>query len=122
MNPVLAPVLAVGDELEVLAFFMMGAAAAGDKADSPTSPLWNLRFGLPREDIVLARTGANLAALFGHLLRSQAQPILALDFFTADLLYGAKVHVMERWIGSCRRELLDRTLVRNQRARLRRPG
>ncbi|MGH3402938.1 MAG: integrase core domain-containing protein [Streptosporangiaceae bacterium] len=23
--------------------------------------------------------------------------------------------IMERWIGSCRRELLDRTLVRNQR-------
>jgi transposase len=130
-------------------------------------------------------------------LRSQAQGILALDFFTADLLNGAKVHVlaviehgtrrvrvlgatehpvqsrvvqqarnllmdledagtrvkfvlhdrdasftaafdaafqaagvrvirsavqaprmnsiMERWIGSCRRELLDRTLVWNQR-------
>jgi len=92
-------------------------------------------------------------------LRSQAQGILALDFFTADLLNGAKVHVlaviehgtrrvrilgatehpvqawvvqqarnllmdladagtrvkfnsvMERWIGSCRRELLDRTLI-----------
>jgi hypothetical protein len=23
--------------------------------------------------------------------------------------------IMERWIGSCRRELLDRTLIRNQR-------
>jgi transposase InsO family protein len=132
-----------------------------------------------------------------EFLRSQAQGILALDFFTADLLNGAKVHVlaviehgtrrvrvlgatehpvqswvvqqarnllmdledagtrvkfvlhdrdasftaafdavfqaagvrvirsavqaprmnsiMERWIGSCRRELLDRTLVWNQR-------
>jgi putative transposase len=130
-------------------------------------------------------------------LRSQAQGILAMDFFTADLLNGAKVHVlvviehgtrrvrilgatehpvqawvvqqtrnllmdladagtrvkfiihdrdgsfttafdevfraagtrivrsaiqaprmnsvMERWIGSCRRELLDRTLIWNQR-------
>jgi putative transposase len=132
-----------------------------------------------------------------EFLRSQAQGILALDFFTADLLNGAKVYVlpsssmvpaasgswappgtrpkpgsssrpgtcswtwktpgtrvkflihdrdpsftaafdevfrvagvrvirsavqaprmnsvMERWIGSCRRELLDRTLVWNQR-------
>jgi transposase len=134
---------------------------------------------------------------WAEFLRSQAQGILALDFFTADLLNGAKVHVlaviehgtrrvrilgatehpvqawvvqqarnllmdladagtrvkfmihdrdasftatfdevfraagtrivrsaiqaprmnsvMERWIGSCRRELLDRTLVWNQR-------
>jgi putative transposase len=100
-------------------------------------------------------------------LRSQAQGILALDFFTADLLNGTKAYVlaviehgsrrvrvlsatehpvqscfthasgavfqaagiqvirsavqaprmnsiMERWIGSCRRELLDRTLIWNQ--------
>jgi transposase InsO family protein len=134
---------------------------------------------------------------WSEFLRSQAQGILALDFFTADLLNGAKVYVlaviehgtrciriigateqpvqlwvaqqarnltmdledagtrvkfvlrdrdacftaafdavfqaaavrinrsaveaprmnsvMERWIGSCRRELLDRTLVWNQR-------
>ena len=134
---------------------------------------------------------------WAEFLRSQAQGILALDFFTADLLNGTKVHVlaviehgtrcirilgatehpvqswvvqqarnflmdledagtpakfvlhdrdasfttafdavfqatgvrvirsavqaprmnsiMERWIGSCRRELLDRTLVWNQR-------
>jgi putative transposase len=134
---------------------------------------------------------------WAEFLRSQAQGILALDFFTADLLSGAKVYVltviehgtrririlgatehpvqswvvqqarnllmdleeagtrvkfvlhdrdasfttmfdavfqaagatvirsavqaprmnsvMERWIGSCRRELLDRTLVWNQR-------
>jgi len=134
---------------------------------------------------------------WAQFLRSQAQGILALDFFTADLLNGAKVYVlaviehgtrririlgatehpvqswvvqqarnllmdledagmsvkfilhdrdasftaafdavfesagarvvrsavqaprmnsiMERWIGSCRRELLDRTLVWNQR-------
>ena len=134
---------------------------------------------------------------WAEFLRSQAQGILALDFFTADLLNGAKVHVlaviehgtrrvrilgatehpvqawvvqqardlhmdladagtrvkfmihdrdasfttafdevfravgtrivrsaiqaprmnsvMERWIGSCRRELFDRTLVWNQR-------
>ena len=134
---------------------------------------------------------------WAEFLRSQAQGILALDFFTADLLNGARVHilaviehgnrrvrilgatehpvqawvvqqarnllmdlpdagtrvkfiihdrdasfttafdevfraagtrivrsaiqaprmnsVMERWIGSCRRELLDRTLVWNQR-------
>jgi putative transposase len=134
---------------------------------------------------------------WAEFLRSQAHGILALDFFTADLLNGAKVHVlaviehgtrrvrilgatedpvqawvvqqarnllmdladagtrvkfmihdrdasfttafdeffraagtrivrsaiqaprmnsvMERWIGSCRRELLDRTLVWNQR-------
>ena len=134
---------------------------------------------------------------WAEFLRSQAQGILALDFFTADLLNGAKVYVlaviehgtrririlgatgnpaqawvvqqarnllmdledsatpvkftlhdrdasftaafdavfqaagvktirsavqaprmnsvMERWIGSCRRELLDRTLVWNQR-------
>ena len=62
--------------------------------------------------------------------------VLALDFFTADLLNGTEVYVpaaieygtrrirvltprmnsvMDRWIGSCRRELLDRTLVWNQR-------
>jgi putative transposase len=134
---------------------------------------------------------------WAEFLRSQAQGILALDFFTADLLNGAKVYVlaviehgtrrvripgatghpaqswvvqqarnllmdlddawmsvkfvlhdrdssftaafdavfqaagarvvrsavqtprmnaiMERWIGSCRRELLDRTLIWNQR-------
>ena len=134
---------------------------------------------------------------WAEFLRSQAQAILALDFFTADLLNGAKVHVlaviehgsrqirvlgatehpaqswvaqqarnllmdlddasirvrfvlhdrdasfsaatdavfqsagirvirsaaqaprmnsiMERWIGSCRRELLNRTLIWNQR-------
>jgi putative transposase len=130
---------------------------------------------------------------WAEFLRSQAQGILALDFFTADLLNGTKVYVlaviehgtrririlgatehpvvqqarnllmdledagmrvkfalhdrdasftaafdavfqahgirvirsavqaprmnsvMERWIGSCRRELLDRTLVWNQR-------
>jgi putative transposase len=134
---------------------------------------------------------------WAEFLRSQAQAILALDFFTADLLNGAKVYVlaviepgsrrirvlgatehpvqswaaqqarnllmdlddagirvrfvlhdrdasfsaafdavfqsagirvirsavqaprmnsiMERWIGSCRRELLDRTLIWNQR-------
>jgi len=134
---------------------------------------------------------------WAEFLRSQAQTILALDFFTADLLNGAKVYVlaviehgsrrirvlgatehpvqswvaqqarnllmdlddasirvrfvlhdrdasfsaafdavfqsagirvirsaaqaprmnsiMERWIGSCRRELLDRTLIWNQR-------
>jgi putative transposase len=139
------------------------------------------------------RDGPNWA----EFLRSQAQGILALDFFTADLLNGAKVYVlaviehgtrrtrvlgatghpvqswvvqqarnllmdledagtrakfvlhdrdasftaafdsvfqaagirvirsavqaprmnsiMERWIGSCRRELLDRTLIWNQR-------
>src|SRR5208282_2738657 len=112
-----------------------------------------------------------------EFLRSQAQGILALDFFTVDLLNGAKIYVlavielgtrrvrvlgatghpvqswfvlqdrdasftlafdavfqaagvrvirsavqaprmnsiMERWIGSCRREMLDRTLVWNQR-------
>jgi transposase InsO family protein len=134
---------------------------------------------------------------WAEFLRSQAQAILALDFFTADLLHGTKVYVlaviehgsrrvrvlgatehpvqswvvqqarnllmdlddagirarfvlhdrdasfsaafdavfqpagirvihsavqaprmnsiMERWIGSCRRELLDRTLIWNQR-------
>jgi putative transposase len=79
-----------------------------------------------------------------EFLRSQAQGILALDLFTTDLLNGTKIcvlaviehgtrrvrvlgatehpvqaprmnSVMERWIGSCRRELLDRTLAWNQR-------
>ncbi len=144
-------------------------------------------------DPVLRREGPGWA----EFLRSQAQGILALDFFTADLLNGTKVYVlaviehgtrrirvlgatehpvqawvvqqarnllmdledagtrvkfvlhdrdasltaafdevfraagariiraavqaprmnsiMERWVGSCRRELLDRTLVWNQR-------
>src|SRR5450756_230911 len=86
---------------------------------------------------------------WAEFLRSQAQGILALDFFTADLLDGTKVYVlaviehgtrrirvlgatehpvqawvvqqarmnsiMERRAGSCRRDLLDRTLVWNQR-------
>jgi transposase len=63
---------------------------------------------------------------WAEFLRSQAQGILALDFFTADLLNGTKLYVLaviehgtrrirERWIGSCRRELLDRTLIGNQR-------
>ena len=151
---------------------------------------------------ILKRTGINWAPRrdgpsWAEFLRSQAQGILALDFFAADLLNGTKVYVlaviehgtrririlgaagypdqswvvqqarnllmdledagtrakfvlhdrdasftatfdsvfqvagiwvirsavqaprmnsvMERWIGSCRRELLDRTLVLNQR-------
>ena len=151
---------------------------------------------------ILNRAGINRAPRrdgpgWAEFLRSQAQGILALDFFTADLLNGTKVYVlaviehgtrririlgatehpvqswavqqarnlltdledagirakfvlhdrdasftaasgavfqaagvrvvrsaiqaprmnsiMERWIGSCRRELLDRTLVWNQR-------
>jgi putative transposase len=93
---------------------------------------------------------------WAEFLRSQAQGILALDFFTADLLNGTTIYVLaviehstrririlgatqhpvrswvvqqtrdllmglgdagmrERWIGSCRRELLDRTLIWNQR-------
>ncbi len=98
---------------------------------------------------------------WAEFLLSQAQGILALDFFIADLLNGTNVYVlaviehgtrrirvlgatenpaqswvvqqarnlqmdlddagmsvnsiMERWIGSCRRELLDRTLAWNQR-------
>ena len=51
---------------------------------------------------------------WAEFLRSQAQAMLALDFFTADLLNGTN-SIMERWIGSCRRELLDRTLAWNQR-------
>ena len=144
-----------------------------------------------------ARHRAGTARAGPEFLRSQAQGILALDFFTADLLNGTKVYVlaviehgtrririlgatehpvqswvvqqarnllmdledagmsvkfvlhdrdasftaafdavfqaagvrvvrsavqaprmnsiMERWIGSCRRELLDRTLIWNQR-------
>ena len=34
------------------------------------------------------------AAMTWEFLRSQAQGILALDFFTADLLNGAKVYVL----------------------------
>jgi hypothetical protein len=68
---------------------------------------------------------------WAEFLRSQAQEIPALDFFTAafDAVFqaaGARVvrsaiqaprmnSIMERRIGSCRRELLDRTLVWNQR-------
>ena len=64
---------------------------------------------------------------WAEFLRSQAQEIPALDFFTAafDAVFqaaGARVvrsaiqaprmsSIMERRIGSCRRELLDRTLV-----------
>ena len=35
---------------------------------------------------------------------------------SSDLVQAPRMNsVMERWIGSCRRELLDRTLVWNQR-------
>ena len=34
---------------------------------------------------------------WAEFLRSQAQGILALDFFTADLLNGAKVYVLVTW-------------------------
>jgi hypothetical protein len=92
---------------------------------------------------------------WAQFLRSQAEAIIACDFFTVDLLDGTKAYVMavvehatrrillyppsldalladvgirtvrsavraprmnavmERWIGSCRRELLDRTLIWN---------
>jgi putative transposase len=99
-------------------------------------------------------------ATWPQFLRSQAEAILACDFFTADLLDGTQAHVLaviehatrririlgvtlhstgewtaqqarnlimdlgeqahrvnaiaERWIGGCRRELLDRTLIWNQ--------
>src|SRR6266699_1224617 len=63
-------------------------------------------------------------------LRSQAEAILACDFFPAAfaaVLAGAGIRTVlcnsqtprmnataERWIGGCRRELLDRTLIWNQ--------
>src|SRR5258708_5507165 len=77
---------------------------------------------------------------WSQFLRSQADAILACDFFTVDLLDGTQAHVLaeggirtvlcnvrtprmnaitERWIGGCRRELLDRALIWNQ-AHLRR--
>jgi len=34
---------------------------------------------------------------WAEFLRSQAQGILALDFFTADLLNGTKVYVLVTW-------------------------
>src|ERR1019366_787125 len=62
---------------------------------------------------------------WSQFLRSQAEAILACDFFTADLLDGIQTvlcsvraprmnAIAERWIGGCRRELLDRTLIWNQ--------
>jgi transposase InsO family protein len=122
--------------------------------------------GCPAGWQILKSAGINLAPRRGgpgwaEFLRSRAQGILALDFFTAGLLNGTKAcvlaviehgtrriqilgasftatfdsvfqaagikvirsavqaprmnSVMERWIGSCRRELLDRALVLNQR-------
>jgi hypothetical protein len=63
---------------------------------------------------------------WSQFLRSQAQAILACDFFTVDLLDGTQAYVLavieqtprmnaiaERWIGGCRREVLDRTLIWN---------
>src|ERR1017187_861351 len=82
-----------------------------------------------------------------QFLRSQAEAILACDFFTAGLLNGTQAYVltgkfpglfdviladagidvvlsgvrmprmnsiMERWVQTCRHELLDRTLIWNQ--------
>ena len=66
---------------------------------------------------------------WSQFLRSQAEAILACDFFSVGLLDDTQAYVLaviehanaivERWIGGFRRELLDRTLVWNQ-AHLRR--
>ena len=70
-----------------------------------------------------------------EFLRSQARGILALDFFTADLLNGSKVYVLaviehgtrririlgatehpvQAWVVQQARNLLERTLIWNQR-------
>ena len=168
-------------------------------ANSPgsASPWHFPRSGRSSRTLASARRPRRDGPGWAEFLRSQAQGILALDFFTADLLNGTKVYVlaaiehgtrlirvlgatehpvqswavrqarnllmdledagtrvkfvlhdrdvsftaafdavfqadgirvirsavqatlmnsvMERWIGSCRRELLDRTLVWNQR-------
>ena len=172
---------------------------AGSTASSPGSASrWRRpRSGRSSRTPGSTRRRAGTARAGPEFLRSQAQGILALDFFTADLLNGTKVYVlaviehgtrrvrilgatehpvqawvvqqarnllmdledagtrvkfvlhdrdasftaafdavfqaagvrvvrsavqaprmnsiMERWIGSCRRELLDRTLIWNQR-------
>jgi hypothetical protein len=81
---------------------------------------------------ILKKTGIDPAPgrsvpTWPQFLRSQAEAILACDFFTADLLDGTQAYVpaviehatrririlAERWIGGCRRELLDRTLIWN---------
>jgi putative transposase len=43
-----------------------------------------------------------------EFLRSQAQGILALDFFTADLLNGTKIYVLVTWNHAAGRSGLDR--------------
>jgi hypothetical protein len=47
-------------------------------------------------------------------LRSQAEALLACDFFETVTLSRMNSFI-ERWVQTCRRELLDRTLIWNQR-------
>ena len=70
---------------------------------------------------------------WADFLRSQADALLACDFLETVTLSGARLHVfavievvlsgirmprmnaiMERWVQTCRRELLDRTLIWDQ--------
>ncbi|GAA1880639.1 hypothetical protein GCM10009753_05040 [Streptantibioticus ferralitis] len=59
------------------------------------------------------------SSTWADFLRSQADALLACDFFETVTLSGVRVprmnSIMERWVQTCRRELLDRTLIGNQR-------
>jgi putative transposase len=60
---------------------------------------------------------------WAEFLRSQAQGILALDFFTADLLNGTKVYVLAAIEhGSRRIRILGATEYRSSRGWCSRPG
>jgi len=63
-----------------------------------------------RVNFVLHERDASLTAAFDEVFRAAGARIIR-----AGVQAPRMNSIMERWVGSCRRELLDRTLVWNQR-------
>ncbi len=72
--------------------------------------LMDLEDAGPRVKFVLHDRDASLTAAFDEVFRAAGVRIIR-----AAVQAPRMNSIMERWVGSCRRELLDRTLVWNQR-------
>ena len=92
-----------------------GSSSAGSSTNtsrlgrSPGQKPWP-NSGTPQVKFVLHDRDASLTAAFDEVFRAAGARIIR-----AAVQAPRMNSIMERWIGSCRRELLDRTLVWNQR-------